>query len=256
MKVVVYYRVSSQKQADSGLGLDAQRTAVESFCRAKGYQVASEHTDEAVSGRTGLIDRPALSDAVASMRENEAKAIVVAKLDRLGRDVLELLTIEKELKRIGARIVSAAGEGTAEDNAQNKFLRSILASVGEYEANLISARTKAAMKAAKDKGTHTGRPPFGMSKIGGRIVPNDDFWAVVVICRMHLRDGLSYREIAKAFEGDTDLSATIHPTTVARIIKRWKDHKVEGDEGMSVFWENPETDGLNTWDHPWYQPVL
>ncbi len=139
---VAYYRVSTDRQGRSGLGLEAQRAAVLDCVRARGWTIASEFT-EVESGKRN--DRPALLQALAHCRLHWA-TLVIAKLDQLSRDAHFLLGLEK-----------AGVEFLAVDlpNA-NRLTVGIMALVAEEERRMISARTKAALAAAKARGVKLG----------------------------------------------------------------------------------------------------
>ena len=139
-KLVAYYRVSTARQEASGLGLEAQRRAVEAF--AAGAVIAAEFT-EAESGKRA--DRPELARAISACRLFGAR-LVIAKLDRLSRDAHFLLGLEKA----GVDFVAADMPNA------NRLTVGIMAMVAEEERRMISARTKAALAAAKARGTVLG----------------------------------------------------------------------------------------------------
>jgi DNA invertase Pin-like site-specific DNA recombinase len=141
-KLVAYYRVSTEKQGASGLGLEAQRAAVEAYARAAGAPIESSFT-EVESGKRS--DRPKLAAAIAHARRGKAK-LVIAKLDRLARNVA-----------FTSAIMEAGVEFVACDNpTANRLTIHILAAVAEDEARRISERTKAALAAAKARGQALG----------------------------------------------------------------------------------------------------
>lgn len=144
MKVVAYYRVSTAAQGRSGLGLAAQRDAIAAYCRARSCEVLGEH-EEVESGKRN--DRPALAEALHHAKITGA-TLVVAKMDRLSRNAAFLLT----LRDSGAKFVAA-------DNPDvNDMTVGILAVIAEEERKAISARTKAALQAAKARGATLGNP--------------------------------------------------------------------------------------------------
>ena len=138
-KHVAYYRVSTAKQGASGLGLEAQREAVAAFL--KGEPVAD--FTEVESGKRA--DRPELERAIRACRLYGAR-LVIAKLDRLSRDAHFLLGLEKA----GVDFVAADMPNA------NRLTVGIMAMVAEEERRMISARTKAALAAAKARGTVLG----------------------------------------------------------------------------------------------------
>ncbi|EME71478.1 site-specific recombinase [Paramagnetospirillum caucaseum] len=142
MRYVAYYRVSTDKQGRSGLGLEAQREAVRSFLAAKGWPPVAEFT-EVESGKKS--DRQQLAAALAACRLHKA-VLVIAKLDRLARNAAFLLN----LRDAGVEFVAC------DMSDANRLTVGIMALVAEDEAERISARTKAALAAAKARGAVLG----------------------------------------------------------------------------------------------------
>jgi DNA invertase Pin-like site-specific DNA recombinase len=154
-----YLRVSTDAQADSGLGLEAQRTAVEAAATRLGVALVDVFTDAGLSGSLDMEDRPSLFAAVQALKRGDV--LLVAKRDRIGRDLIGVAMIERSIIRKGARIVSAAGEGTEGTDAGAMMQRQILDVFAEYERRLIGQRTKAALRAKRERGERAGNVPFG-----------------------------------------------------------------------------------------------
>lgn len=148
-KYVAYYRVSTDRQKRSGLGLDAQREAVRNYLNGGHWKLIDEFT-EAESGKRD--DRPALAQALTRCR-NTGATLVVAKLDRLARNTQFLLTVIHESGDAGVVFCDLP---TIPEGPTGKFMLTQMASVAELEAGLISQRTKAALKAAKARGVVLG----------------------------------------------------------------------------------------------------
>lgn len=141
---VAYYRVSTQAQGRSGLGLDAQRTAVAKFIASQVGTLRAEFS-EVESGSSNT--RPQLAQAL-SMCRREKCALVIAKLDRLARNV-----------HIISQLLNAGVEFVATDMPfANKLTIHIFAAMAEYERDVISERTSAALGAAKARGVKLGNP--------------------------------------------------------------------------------------------------
>ena len=157
--MVIYLRVSSDEQTQSGAGLDAQLRA----CRNIAPD-APVFTDAGISGAAAINHRPGLVAALDAL--SEGGALVVARRDRLGRDALVMALIERECKRKGARIISAAGEGTDSDDPAGVLMRRIVDGFSEYERLIISARTRAALQAKKASGQRVGSVPYGFTAAG------------------------------------------------------------------------------------------
>jgi DNA invertase Pin-like site-specific DNA recombinase len=143
-RFVAYYRVSTDRQGRSGLGLDAQRAAVARHAAAAGGAVLAAF-EEVESGRRG--DRPQLALALAECRARRC-VLLIAKLDRLARDAHFLLGLEKA----GVEFVAA------DMPHANRLTVGIMALVAEEEARATSARTKAALAAARARGVRLGNP--------------------------------------------------------------------------------------------------
>ena len=139
---VAYYRVSTERQGKSGLGLEAQRAAVEALVQSNGNQLIAEYT-EVESGKHA--DRPELGKALKRCRLSKA-ALVIAKLDRLSRDAHFLLGLQKA----GVRFVAA------DMPEANETMVGFMAVMAQHEREMISRRTKEALAAAKARGAKLG----------------------------------------------------------------------------------------------------
>jgi DNA invertase Pin-like site-specific DNA recombinase len=143
-KYVTYFRVSTQKQGRSGLGLEAQQAAIQAFLDAHhGVELAS--FTEMESGKHA--DRPKLQEAIKRCKLTKA-TLLVAKLDRLSRNIAFLFTLrDSTVKFQAADIVEA-----------NTLNLGVLATVAQYEREIISDRTVKALAAAKARGVRLGNP--------------------------------------------------------------------------------------------------
>jgi DNA invertase Pin-like site-specific DNA recombinase len=195
MRAVAYLRVSTNEQSESGLGLDAQRAAVLAECERTGTTLDAVFTDEGVSGGAELEDCPALVSALDALDDDAV--LVVAKRDRLGRDVYRLALIERMAERAGARIVSADGTGNGDDPAA-LLMRRMVDAFAEYERALIRSRTSAALRAKVARGERLGRPRYGWRVEDGELVPVEAEQAVVRQVADLRAQGLSQRAIAAA----------------------------------------------------------
>ncbi len=141
-KAIAYYRVSTQRQGRSGLGLDAQRAAVRGFTQTGDWDLIAEYT-EVESGKRS--DRPQLAAALAACRLRGA-TLIIAKLDRLARNVSFV-----------AALMDSGAEFCAVDMPQaNRFTVHIMAALAEHERDMISARTKAALAQVRARGKQLG----------------------------------------------------------------------------------------------------
>lgn len=216
MAAYAYLRVSTDQQVQSGAGLDAQEDA----CRRSAGELAGVYRDEGVSGKTGLDKRPALLEAIAELSKGDT--LIVAKRDRLGRDPLVVAMIEASVKRKGARIVSAAGEGTDSDSPTDILMRRMVDAFAEYERLVIGARTKAALQAKKVRSERTGSIPYGYRCDDGvNLIANEvEQQALIIIRDLHDK-GLSLRNIAMRLEklGYKSRGNNWHPQTIKNILE-------------------------------------
>src|SRR5690242_3194944 len=141
-RLIAYYRVSTARQGRSGLGLEAQRSAVRVFLNGGHWTLLAEHT-EVESGKQDA--RPELTKALNSCRLTGA-TLVIAKLDRLSRDAAFLLNLEKS----GVEFVAADMPNA------NRLTVRLMAVIAQEERELISDRTKSALAAAKARGVRLG----------------------------------------------------------------------------------------------------
>jgi DNA invertase Pin-like site-specific DNA recombinase len=191
-----YARVSTNGQAESGLGLDAQERAIRDAASKHGCTLAHVYTDAGASGSWGIDDRPALADALNALRRGDV--LIVAKRDRLARDAFLAVVIEREAAKKGARVLSAAGEGTDADDPTSLFVRRILDAVSELERSLTAARTRAALRAKRARGQRAGAVPLGFRVNGdGQSLHVDDHeQRIVTVLRDCAAAGYSERATA------------------------------------------------------------
>ena len=165
--VIGYCRVSTAEQADSGLGLDAQRGAIEAECVRRGLPLVAVVTDAGLSAKT--LDRPALAEALARLEGGEASVLMVSKLDRLTRSVHDATGLMLRADRDGWGLVAldVAVDTTTPAGAA---MAQVLAVFAELERRLIGQRTRDALAVRKAQGVRLGRPPALPAEIVTRII--------------------------------------------------------------------------------------
>jgi site-specific DNA recombinase len=196
---VAYLRVSTERQE---LGPEAQRAAVAAWAAREGARVAAWHLDAGVSGAAAIDRRPGLLAALADLAPQRAGVLVVAKRDRLARDVMAAAMVEQLAARAGARVLSAAGEGTGDDDPASLLLRRMVDSFAEYERALIRARTVAALRAKRARGERACAIPYGwrLAPDGRTLARDDDEQTTLLLVRFHRERGASLRAIVAALE--------------------------------------------------------
>ena len=189
---VAYYRVSTDRQGKSGLGLEAQQKAVMDYLNGGAWELVAAFT-EIESGKHS--DRPELARALEVCRRHKAK-LVIAKLDRLSRNLAFVATL-----------MEAGVEFIAVDNPHaNKLTVHILAAVAQHEREMISERTRAALQAAKARGKRLGNPRFAEAQALGNAIHKQkarQFAANVlpVIREIQEHGALSHNAIAAKLNG-------------------------------------------------------
>ena len=196
-RAIGYVRVSTEQQAESGLGLQAQEAAVTAAASRLGLELARVFVDAGTSGGLGIEDRPVLLDAVSALKRGDV--LLVAKRDRLGRDVIAVAMIERLIAKRGARVISAAGEGTDSDDPAALLMRRLIDSFAEYERALIAARTRAALAAKRKRAERiSGRLPYGF-RLGANqrtLEPDEREQSTLTLISSLRADGTPLRGIA------------------------------------------------------------
>lgn len=205
MNVVAYLRVSTDEQAASGLGMEAQRAKIEDEASRKGWHV-TWCVDEGVSGKA--TNRPGLTEALHLLATGKASALVVAKMDRLARSVLQASDVlETARKQKWSVVILDLGMDLA--TPHGKAMAQMLAVFAELEREMIAQRTREALAAAKARGQRLGRP---------RTTPD----AVVAQAVALSESGLSCNAVALALTASavptTRGAATWRASTVRRLL--------------------------------------
>lgn len=154
--VVAYTRVSTDEQAASGAGLEAQMTSIQVEIARRGWTLLDTYTDAGISGKT-VNNRPALAAALAALESGEAGTLVVAKLDRLSRSLLDFAELMARAQRQGWNLV-ALDLGIDLSTPAGEFLASVMASAAQWERRIIGQRTRDALAAKRAAGVRLGRP--------------------------------------------------------------------------------------------------
>lgn len=206
--MIGYLRVSTDEQAASGLGLEAQRDTIQRYADAHGWNV-EWYVDAGESGKS--LDRPALQEALTRLhpKKRDVDGLVVAKLDRLSRSVADFAGL-LELAQKRKWSVVAIDLGVDTSTAAGELVANVMASVAQWERRVISERTSAAMQAAQRRGVHTGRPASLPATSAARL--------------LELRaDGLSFARIAMQLNAEavpTAHGGRWHTSTVSKVLDR------------------------------------
>ena len=218
-KAVAYYRVSTQKQGQSGLGLEAQRQAVESYASGR-YAIVGEYVEVESGGKNNRVQ---LAQAMEAARENDA-VLLIAKLDRLARNVAFTSALMDAAKgKDGVQFVACDMPDA------NNLTIHIIAAIAEHERELISKRTKAALDAAKARGVELGNADnltergreLGREAMREKAV--ERYKLVTGYIETLRGNGLTFRAIAEKLNAEGHKTAqgkTFKAMTVKRILDR------------------------------------
>lgn len=217
-KFVAYYRVSTERQGRSGLGLEAQQAKVREFLNGGSWDLVDTYT-EVESGKRA--DRPELLNALAACRKRKA-TLVVAKLDRLARNTKFLLTV------LDSGVpVTFCDLPQVPDGAVGRFMLTQMASVAELERGLTSERTKAALRAAKARGVDLGTNGKALARryrseaLGRAVALSDTIRALQATCP-------TVRALAAALNArgvPTTKGGKWHVSTVHRLLRRLDENQ-------------------------------
>jgi DNA invertase Pin-like site-specific DNA recombinase len=203
-RAIGYVRVSTDEQVVSGLGLAAQRAAIESEAGRRGWDL-DVIADEGRSAKD--LNRAGLAAALDRLDRRQADVLVVAKLDRLSRSVGDFGALLDRAARRGWSVV-CLDLGVDTTTPVGEFTANVVVSASQYERRIIGQRTREALAAARARGTRLGRPQVLTGDMVERIV------------RMR-RDGASFRAIAAQLEADgvptARGGATWHASTVKAV---------------------------------------
>jgi site-specific DNA recombinase len=176
-RAAIYTRISSAELQIEGYSLDAQRTACERLAQERGWEVTAVYTDPGVSAKT--TERPAFRQMLEDAQSGRFDVIVVHKLDRFSRSVVDVLLLLRELERLGITLVSAS-EPFDFTHPTGRVVLTMLAAFAEWYLNNLSAEVSKGLEERARRGIWVGEVPFGyrvaFKKDGGDGIPVPDEW--------------------------------------------------------------------------------
>ena len=229
MKLVAYIRVSTEKQAKEGFGLDAQRSEIRRWAKANDHRVVEWCSDEGISGANGIDTREGLYDALAAIRSRKADAMVITSLDRLARQMTQQEGVLAEVWVNGGRVYSLGDNGEVleddPDDPMRTAVRQMRGVFAQLERGLIRQRmTKGKREKSSQGGYIGGAPPFGFtSDHQGNLLPDPVMQETVARIRDLNTSGHSLREIISVLDAEglqPRSGGKWYPASVSRIVSR------------------------------------
>src|ERR1700688_2098459 len=199
MKTVGYVRVSTDKQADRGVSLDAQAEKIRAMAVVHSSELLEIIVDGGESAKS--LNRPGMASLLAMVDAGEVKTLIVAKLDRLTRSVKDLCELLERFERRGVALVSVA-ESLDTGSAAGRLGLNIMAAVSQWEREAIGERTRDAMRHKRNQGERVGNIAFGsrLSDDGQHLEPDPAEQAALAEIRRLRSHGTTLRGIAAALE--------------------------------------------------------
>jgi site-specific DNA recombinase len=227
-KVIGYCRVSTARQADEGVSLEAQTSKLRMYCDLYGLELVGVVVDSGVSAKT--LKRPGLASALARMEAGEASGLLVAKLDRLTRSVKDLGILVETYFGDGQHELLSVADNIDTRSAGGRLVLNVLASVSQWEREAIGERTKDALGYLRAEGVQLGGAALGWRRgdtrdeSGRRVVERVEAEAATVARIMELRaDGFTLRASAAALEAEgrrTKTGGRWFANTIRRVVAR------------------------------------
>jgi len=225
-RVIGYLRVSTDYQADEGVSLAAQRAKLEAYADLYGLELVAVYEDGGHSAKT--LNRPALQAALAALEAGQAEGLLVAKLDRLSRSVVDMGTLVNRYFQRHA--LYSVGEQIDTSSASGRLVLNLLTTVAQWEREAIGERTSDALTHLKAKGVKLGGECLGWQRTeatdedGRRIVADIEREVSTVERIVELREaGLSLRAIAAALTDEghaTKRGGRWQANTVRKVLAR------------------------------------
>jgi DNA invertase Pin-like site-specific DNA recombinase len=202
-KAIGYIRVSTEKQAEHGVSLDAQREKLEAYAMLYDIELVDLIVEQ---GSAKCLQRDGLQEALSRLG-TDADALVVVKLDRLTRSVADLGRLVETYFQDHALL--SVGEQIDTRSAAGRLVLNVLASVSQWEREVIGERTSAAMQHMRSMNKYTGgKVPYGFKLVEGELVEDKAEQCVIMLVAKYKALGLSYRKIATVLKEQGHLSRT------------------------------------------------
>lgn len=225
-RAVIYIRVSTLKQVESGLGLGDQRERLEAYCKLRGLEVVEVVVDDGESAGKPLVKRPGGSKVLELVRTKAVDAVVVLKLDRAFRNAKDCLNVVDDWDRVGVtlHITDMGGQSVDTQSAMGRMFFFMAAGFAEMERRLVEERTTAALthKARSGNMRLGADAPYGWRYDGNALAPVEAEQTVLTAVRVSREDGDSLRgtcALLKAAGHRNRAGGEFMPTQIERMLR-------------------------------------
>ena len=221
MRLVGYTRVSTADQANN-TSLEDQRTRILSYGVAMGHEVVQCFSEVRSGKDTG--NRPEFQRAIGMLKSGEADGLIVTKIDRLGRNVADLLKLVDEvIAPLGKSLVILESQIDT-SSPQGRMVLTMIAAMAEMERSVIRERVERGRKAKADRGGYAfGAPRIGQKAVDGELVPDEAEQETIALIQRHRRSGKSHQKIADFLNAQsipTKRGGIWHHSTVRKVLGR------------------------------------
>jgi len=215
-----YCRIS--KDEEGSVSLDYQRAEIEKYCQAHELFLTGTEEDNGISGKS-IRARPAVQRVLQAVDNQQIDCVVVFKSDRMSRDGIESLQIEKLFLRKGIDHLSVTEGSLTSESEDDEFKRLIRAGLNQRERKLVGLRTRQALQRKRERGERIGgRPRYGWTVIDGELVPEPKEQEAIAKMKTLQAKGYTTREIVQSLKAEgikTRRGTDFSQTQVVRILK-------------------------------------
>lgn len=230
MIVALYIRVSTQEQAREGISLAAQEKLLRDYCKLYKYGIYNIYIDDGYSAKN--MNRPALQNLISDIKNKKIESVLVWKLSRISRSVIDLLTLLKEFEKYNVQFISYS-EQFDTNTAVGKLLITVLASVAEFERETISDNVKTALNYRASLGKPTATQVLGYKRYEEKLFVIDKEAELIKEIFLEYLDCLNYSEVARRLNAK------------GYVGKRGKKFKANQ---IKTIIKNPLYVGINRWN--------
>lgn len=194
MRAIGYARVSTEEQSQLGVSLSNQEQKIQAYCTAKDWNLIGVVRDEGYSGKD--LNRPGIQEIIKGCRKKEFDVAVTLKLDRLTRSVKDLGYLVEDVFNKHNVSFSSLQDNFDTSTANGRMVMNILATLAQWERDIISERTRDAMQFMKSSFRRVGSVPFGFDLRGKELIPNREEMKIAQRLMILREEGASFQRIA------------------------------------------------------------